>query len=615
MSLNLKEAVEPSTKDRFFDNIEAVKEIVDPVKVKIFLHKAEHIYIIAAKETGKSAPVNWWKIYGMEKDPKANVVTLQKYTTAATKKGFRTVAKALNDIKTYGFKLKRNFAASDGNYYRLARSGQATIRDPKTRLDAQFIHFDSFEDSDRLSDFAVSNGGYVFLIHIEEPVQANDNHTPKDDEWKSSFAIIVDSIKRTYKDYKRMLEIKRQKTPLNQQKHLHEPLPFKVIATLNDWDPNHYISKTAERFFPVANFLNWVLGFDYASLRELWLDKIDGTSAVPVLQEQIDKQWESIKPRILTHHTQMVYVEKDKFGVTIDALYVRMQKFANPRNREVASDRNDVYEEMYNALVTGDSLRLAKAFGTGYDGDSNLERFFNFNHFKPIDTDKKLKEPGRRILLFSIGIDYDANRGPVLTPFTISAVFLKDNPFGEWKATDYKGLIHEQLPIQGYGRGPGGAHNKIYQEQIIDGAKFLYNKYVNEHDTSLIDAKQVWVDDDAGTFVPNIDQQLFDIGFWTVDIVKKHGDIESGGFGINSRDQMMQRAIDAKDIEVDRRNKDFIYFLKNVPVVVTPGGTRTRTKKGRWGTRFKDLYDSSCYAFYGARESIYAGFFKNEVEQ
>lgn len=80
-----------------------------------------------------------------------------------------------------------------------------------------------------------------------------------------------------------------------------------------------------------------------------------------------------------------------------------MQKMANPTVRNDESARESVYEEMYSALITGSTLELAKAFGMGYDGTVADEKRFNFRNFLPTDTDKKLREPGRKLLGFSLG--------------------------------------------------------------------------------------------------------------------------------------------------------------------------------------------------------------------
>lgn len=581
---------------KYFDNWEAFETIVDPAKVKIFKHPAKHIIMLGAKDTGKSSPVNWYKIYGLEKDSKANVVTLQKYSTAAALKGSRTITKALNEIKNMGFSLKRTYLPSTRAYYRLPPKKTA-VRDMKVRMMSQVIDFDSFEDSNRLADFALPNGGYPFLIHIEEPVLQNDSNTTSDEEWLASYKTIKDSIQRSYTDYRVNFENKQKANP---EINYAKPLPFKIISTLNDWDPEHYLSKMFKIYFPQQDFVNWVLGFDYMGLLKLWQDKISGLDVIPQIQEVVDKRWSEIKNRLLTHHTKMIYLNKDNQGQTVDTLLVRMQKFANPRNRYL-QEQETTYDEIYNALITGDSLSLAKAMGTGYDGSSWEEKLFNFKNFVPVNTNKILKEPKRRIELFSLGVDHDVNRGIVLSPVTLTKIVVGNSLEG-FMVGDYKVLVHPQHVIPAYGKGVRGELTKLYHQQIIQECEKIYHQYLIKNTNNII-----VFDDDDGSYVSHIAEKLYNIGYKEVIIVDKHGKIEEGGYGIESRDNMVQISIDIEELLIDRENELLIDFLKRVPRIVKPSGKISRSQKGKWGTKLKDHYDAMTYALFPIRSEMYEG--------
>lgn len=99
----------------------------------------------------------------------------------------------------------------------------------------------------------------------------------------------------------------------------------------------------------------------------------------------------------------MVYVERDRFGKKIDTLYVRMHKFANPMLRDDEESKEQVYEDMYNALATGSSSELARVFGMVNDNMYSYDRLFMFNNYNEIDTDAFIQQPGREVVGFSIG--------------------------------------------------------------------------------------------------------------------------------------------------------------------------------------------------------------------
>lgn len=79
-----------------------------------------------------------------------------------------------------------------------------------------------------------------------------------------------------------------------------------------------------------------------------------------------------------------------------------MQKFSNPALQHDEEEVQSTLEDMYNTLITGDTLGLAKAFGMGFGGTADDDKRFNFKSFKPTDTDKKLKERGRKLLGFCV---------------------------------------------------------------------------------------------------------------------------------------------------------------------------------------------------------------------
>lgn len=572
-----------------FNTLEELEKVIGPDKMLMFTHKARYVDIIGAKDTGKSFPLELYKLYIMERDPMASVLTLMKYSTNASKRGTRSLYSALSALRRKDYKFPYAYEPSTSHMYRM--------KDKKIRINNQAIEYGSFENSDALAGYTVSNGGYPALIHIEEPVlQGDKGETATLNQWNADIQTIEDTIQRHWRDY------------ASTNPHF-APIPFKIVTTMNDWDPEHPVSKRAEKYHPQMKFLDWCLGFEYSRLLNLWKDKIrDAETVIPALKTWVDERWSEIQQNVLRNHTQFVYVERDPItNIKEDRLIGRMQKFANPVVRESEEQRENVYDQMYMALVTGDRLGLAKSFGMGFGGTADEDKIFNFKSFVPIDTDAMLKEDGRELLAFSVAWDHDANRGPVATPCTLSAIkYNAGNPFEPIIAyKDYKVLIHPQVLIEGYGKGTMGQNTAIYHKQMVEVSAELYKKYVGKNNGVETFAT---FDDDDGSYVSHIGQSIVDIGYNYVDALKnKNGMIENEGFGVISRDKIWQSCIDVNDIMVDEQNVLLCDWLKTCPSVVNPAGEKKRSTEGKWGKRYKDVSNSAEYAWWPFRYNLFGG--------
>lgn len=590
-----------------FNNLDALAQVVDEQKLIMFKHKARNVIVIGAKDSGKSFPLDAYKIMCMERDPMASIVTLMKYSTKSGAKGIRSLSNMVGYLTRNSFTFPQNYEPSTGFFYRLPR-GKKSSKDLSIKMKSQFIQFGSFEDSDDLAGFTVSNGGYPALIHIEEPVMQGDTaKTPTAKQWDADVKTIHDTIYRHWRDYNNRLKDKDG----NYLPHTHAPIKYKIITTMNDWDPEHVISKRAEKYFPQNKFLDWILGFKYSELLKLWRDKIiDADTVVPELKAEIDARWDDIKESIKKNHTQWIYVERDDQGKFVDTLYGRMQKFSNPALQHDEEEVQSTLEDMYNTLITGDTLGLAKAFGMGFGGTADDDKRFNFKSFKPIDTDKKLKERGRKLLGFCVAWDHDANRGPVATPVTLSAIPKNvGNPFDpEWEYTEPKILIHPQVEIDGYGKGKAGEKTRLYHELMIKTSKELITKYVGVGSTRLEYGKWAIFDDDDGSYIGHIAEYFTEMGFDDADALpNKNGKIEDGGFGVIARDNIWEVGIDLEEILIDSKNQLLVDFFKQVPATITPAGEKKRSTQGKWGARYKDVSNSAEYAWYPFRMLLWSG--------
>lgn len=140
-----------------------------------------------------------------------------------------------------------------------------------------------------------------------------------------------------------------------------------------------------------------------------------------------------------------------------------------------------------------------------------------------------------------MGWDHDANRGPVGTPVTLSAIPVQGGnmfePVTYYK--DVKLLIHDGTPyqIEGYGKGDNGHNTAIYHKQMIELSRKAYEKYVGVNGRELEYGKSIIFDDDDGSYTYKLERPLREIGYRSVSILpNKNGKIETGGFGVPSRD-------------------------------------------------------------------------------
>ena len=285
----------------------------------------------------------------------------------------------MNLIYNYDFPSKYE-TVTEANY-------RVNLKDKKNKLNWQKNAFGSFENSDDLAGLVAPNNGYFGMIHIEEPVSRGDAGMVeiKPEVWDSELKVIKNTIKRHFRTYEQRQEDGEKNTSF------YKPIPFKVITTMNDWDPEHPISLRFKKYFPEHKFIEYILGFKYDQFLELYSDRINQIDVVPQLKQVIDEKWESIKENLVNNHTGYVYRENDLDGNPMDRLFIRMSVFGNPTIRERKKDREERFAVIYKTLITGNATDLAVELGLGYTGIDDIETRFNFDDFQAIDTDEKIR--------------------------------------------------------------------------------------------------------------------------------------------------------------------------------------------------------------------------------
>lgn len=515
--------------EKRFNNKEAIGEYLDESKLDLLLDKSQNKLLIGAKDSGKTVVVVVDEIYRMETDPMMNALGARKYSTGASKRLASAILKHTIRLKQLGFKFPHEYHKTQQYIYRQ--------KDKRNNYKNQAIEFVSFDDEDGLAGVDVNNGGYIGLVHIEEPALKGDDNPTSADEWDSIMQTLKDSANRTVRDYA-------------STKPYHPPFNPTWWYTMNDWDEGHYLSQLAEERLPRQKFLDWVLGF---SSKVLLGNK-----------RLVDKHWETIRHNLINNHTQKINID-DIDGESW--MIARMTKFANPmiRNPKTELDKQDFEKAMrdaYDSLWQDDTTKLARVLGMLYEGVDNDPKVHNFHDLdENFDSDAFVREEGREVLGISIGVDVDVDRRFSLVPAMISARRVNvGNPFNQkWKWTDHKITVHPVRQIIAYGKGDNGRNTRIYKAQLLE----LLPKIIEDYSDVIIDGKTkklVTIDDNGGTWAdaltPLVDENIFH-GLNTADKIGKIN-------GILSRQARWQVGLDGDIIKVDRKNHEIFEFLTGV---------------------------------------------------
>ena len=213
---------------------------------------------------------------------------------------------------------------------------------------------------------------------------------------------------------------------------------------------------------------------------------------------------------------------------------------------------------------------------------------------------KKLGEEGRVLLGLSVGWDHDANRGSVATPTTLSAL---QTTTGFKK---YKVLIHPKIALEGQGKGLHGEKTASMHNEMIRVSKLIANKY--QRGRRLLYGTHGIFDDDDGSYVNKFYIALKDnFSYDNIQALpNKKGKIIdtsegfiklSKGFGVEARDEMWQNHVNNGNILIDKANTELCFWLKHVPLK-SPEICRREDKRGKWGTRLKDISNSAEYGWW-----------------
>lgn len=167
---NKKSTLNPTKvkKLKLFNSPEAMQEYLDEAKFKIATHPAKKKTIIGAKNSGKTEIVNANILMMMERDPMASAVACRKTATSASKR----LASALSKTKVnlgrnpYKFNFPIPYKKTQSNMYRQ--------KDKRYNFENQSVEYVSFDAPDSLAGIACANGGYIGIVHIEEPSQLSE---------------------------------------------------------------------------------------------------------------------------------------------------------------------------------------------------------------------------------------------------------------------------------------------------------------------------------------------------------------------------------------------------------------------------------------------------------
>lgn len=585
-----------------FNDIDNLKDFISAEKVEWFknLGSIWKVVILGAKDTGKSFPADMYKLYCMEHDPYASVVTMMKHTTLSGKKSrdnFAKVVAVLLRSKKYQLPYEYDYQASA--IYRVIHK--------KNNVLNQRMEYSSFEDYDRSTSMNLGNDGYFALLHAEELVQMGDNNIIDRETWKSLSEGMKSNLVRRRNEFKIAYPDR-------------DPLPFIFLITLNPWNDKFPEVEDANVYHPENDFLNWAIGFDYMGILDIYKGKVGGGIVIGELKSWVDERWEDIKNSLLNNHTSTKDVINNEMGLPINTRYVRTTAFANPMYRNVLLNDELVqrFNDVYYALITGSRSALTATLGLSGNGMQNNNKRFNLPSTITY-KDEDIKD--RVVLGLSIGWDHDANRGPVGTPTLITGIPYRGYDENDNYVYHYKDImvhIEPQELIQGYGSGQQGELTEQYHNDMIRISDNVYDKYFDKVHTIL--GTTAVFDDDDGSYLKKMVNSL-EKKYDEIYKAKKHGKSDEiststgfRGWQVSSRDNLYQLLLETGSMRIHESNTGLLDWFKMVPNDTDGNGDKKRSTEGIWGTRMKDLSNSCDYGVYGVLDNIYDYILSDDEE-
>lgn len=163
-----KTTLDPKKFEKRFNTIKDLAVYLDEEKYKIAIHPAQNKKIIGAKNSGKTEIVNAHIIMMMEKDPMSSAVACRKTATSASKRLASALSKTLVNLtrQPYNYKFPLPYKKTLSNMYRQ--------KDKRYNFENQSIEYVSFDAPDSLAGISCANGGYIGIVHIEEPSQLSE---------------------------------------------------------------------------------------------------------------------------------------------------------------------------------------------------------------------------------------------------------------------------------------------------------------------------------------------------------------------------------------------------------------------------------------------------------
>lgn len=485
----------------------------------VFDETVDEFIVIGSKGSGKTFPVKVKEALRMNNDYYFHTFDGRKNHTAASKKLGGYIRNTLT-LMAYRFDMGKPHR-NQNNFYIKTRS--------KSDMDANPSQtYFAMNNLDATDGGMPANGGYIGILHIDEPVIEEDVSNPEkiasEKEWKFDMDRVYSNLNRSNLQFNNMRGTD------------HKTQSF---FTMNPYGDHPLILK-AERILPESEYIEYIFGFDIFKI-EKDKEKIENLFS--------DEQWKQrIEDNCIMSRD---YIDPETERKT---KVVRNSAFANPLNLSILK-KKALFADMKTALIDGDRSGLMLIIGNKAIPKPKPEMLVYPEEMKPLEkTVEEFVKEGWIIDHATFAWDIDTSRVLTFTPTYSLKKFIKKDEFDD-DMFDWHVNIGEQVEIRANGTGKMGEKNDIYIEVI---AQTMVEKYESLQALTQLPFEVAYVvDDKRKWYVLEISKKELPF-ITTVDTGKQHGKT----FGIAPRQDTMINGFLTGKLSIHPNNKKILIDYK-----------------------------------------------------
>lgn len=539
---------------------EALLALLDPTKVAILMHKAQEIYWIGAKDSGKSRPVFAEIIVEMEINSSSYCWVLKKFKGNAADKAHANLSSIAQELASKGFKVNK-YEKGQSETFKMVK---------KKKTDNQSITYASFDNYDSLAGLTAPNNGQVPIVALEEVASINGVSPEEEDQFDVSMNMIKASMSRVNRNHQAV----HRKTIKNTKYHY----------MTNNWD-DHPILELAERYFPGEEWKEFVIK-----------DLINNN-----IKARYDKMSDKLFVRNTTFNNPIlraIEIELDKHGIIdfptwdennhkIDYDVPELQEFYLGKDQfeyHLKEYKGSILNLCKQALKNPKSIQSQRTLGTylgfNFTSQAGVDKTYpNSDDIVYGDSWKVLRNSDRNAGL-KMAIDVDENRRFVLSGTTTVSKTIRST--GEVISNL---LLFPQVTILSHGSTDNVKVKEKYLDQICREIDRMYIQFENNTSTENY-RPLVAIDENHSAWVPYIKDRL--------DLtVRKLKGKQSTDFKILRRQSLLNHFIDTQLLIVDSKN---INLRNDIIKSVKKLGQDQRDESGS-RSKWYDYLNSFEYSF------------------